>query len=89
MNPEINVGKILARSIIEHKLQTYIPQILTPNAQKTVLPKQITQVFRDFYASLYNLPTPLSSQSTIDEYIPKLRSRRNQMPQYVVSSSLC
>lgn len=33
------------------------------------LPTQISQVFQDFYASLYNLPSTSSSQIQIDEYI--------------------
>lgn len=61
--------KTLARLIREHKLRTYITHIISSRAQKTTLPMQISQVFRDFYASLYNLPTTLGSQTQIDKYI--------------------
>lgn len=61
--------KILARSIREHKLQTYISHIISLSAQKTTLPTKISQVFRDFYTSLFNLPTASSSQALMDDYI--------------------
>lgn len=68
-------GKTLARSIREHRLQSYIPHIMSPNAQKITLPARISEAFRDFYAFLYNLPSTMKSQTLMDEYV-----HSSQMP---------
>lgn len=68
-------GKLLAKSVRELKLTTYIPQLISPVGLKMVLPKQITQEFRQFYSSLYNLTNNTHSQADIDEFI-----RPSQLP---------
>lgn len=62
-------GKVLARAVRDAKTQTYIPHMRTPNGSKVSLPNQISQVFRDYYETLYNLPTPSNTSSIMEEYI--------------------
>lgn len=53
----------------EHKLSTYISQIINPKGQIAVLPTHITKEFIDYYTSLYNLPNKSPPQNIIVEYI--------------------
>lgn len=62
-------GRKLARSTREQKLASYAPQITTSQGQKVMLPKQITQGFRDFYSSLYNLLEQSPAETQMEDYI--------------------
>lgn len=74
-------GKLLARMVRDHKLYTYIPHIITTGGRKAVLPTQITQEFKSFYSSLYNLPLVASPQSDMENYITS--SQMPSLPQEI------
>lgn len=59
-------GKVLARTLREQKLKTYIPQLTSPNRPKVTKPYDIVQEFQEFYKSLYNLQTKSPTQAQID-----------------------
>lgn len=64
-------GKLLANSLKEQVLANYIPHIMAPSGQKITLTQNIAREFKDFYASLYNLQKPASSQVQIEDYLFK------------------
>lgn len=69
-------GKMLAKSVRDHKFNTYIPQIISPSGHKAALPNEIANKFRDFYSTLYNLPKGTSTLTALAECITL-----SQMPQ--------
>lgn len=62
-------GKILAKLTKEQRLQSYIPHIMSSKDQRIALPMEISKAFRDFYASLYKIPSVTNPQTLIDEYV--------------------
>lgn len=64
-------GRLLANSLKEQALANYIPHIMTSSGQKTTFPRNIAREFKEFYASLYNLQKPASSQTQIENYLCK------------------
>lgn len=68
--------KLLAKAVRNHRLSTYIPQIIAPSGQKRSTPTQISQKFRDYYSSLYNLPVWPPNEKTIKDYLAS-----SQIPQ--------
>lgn len=62
-------GQMLAKSVRDQKLATYIPYISSTNGKKAVLAKQIALEFRDFYPAPNNLPIPSPSQTQLENYL--------------------
>lgn len=62
-------GKLLAKAVRNHRLNTYVPQIITPLDQKRVMPTQIVKEFGDYYSSLYNLLGRSSNEAAKEDYI--------------------
>lgn len=62
-------GKLLARSLQEQQLRTYVPLIIGEDGEKSTLPRQIAQKFGDFYSTLYNIHLAKPKQSVMDDYL--------------------
>lgn len=58
-------GWILARAVKDIKMQTYISHIKTATDMKVSLAHQITNTFKEYYETLYNLLAPTWAQLLI------------------------
>lgn len=61
--------KILARTLREEKLMTYIPHLAPSNRPKVMKPHNIAQEILEFYKSLYNLQMKSPTQAQTDSYL--------------------
>lgn len=76
-------GKLLAKAVRSHRLNTYIPHIISSSGQKKTTPTQIAKEFRDYYSSLYNLPVRPPNATMINDYISAA-----QIPQISTATSI-
>lgn len=65
-------GRLLAQTLRSQKLTSYIPYINSSRGEKLSLPQHISQEFRLFYNSLYNLDMPLPNRDATSEYLTAL-----------------
>lgn len=61
-------GRFLAQTLRTQRTASYIPRISASAGQTDTLPEQISQAFKTYYASLYNLPTPSYPLEQMTEY---------------------
>lgn len=62
-------GRILARAVKDLKMKTYIPHIKTITDTKVSLPRQIANSFKEYYETLYSLPSVPRAQSRMEAYV--------------------
>lgn len=62
-------GRQLARALRELHSTIYVPSILNVEVDEVKLPKQIADVFGDFYSSLYNLNLDVPDKLVMEDYL--------------------